>query len=216
MLGGEEWVLGKTPQDLDQDAIRQKLSDRYNSDFVTEWNTVLKTSSVATYQSYPDADKKLEKLTLPTSPLLELLYFISHNSDVAPADAKAHFAPVAAVEPPGPPDKLPDHYVVPSNKDYVDALTALGAAIHGLAQNQGAPDPAQLKTAGDSADAASQTVTKIISVGAARSAVWESGSSATIAAGADQERWRDAEARTGRYRQWVGQGVLRGVRGSCE
>ena len=161
LLAGEEWVLGRTPQDQDQDAIRKTLSDRYNSDFVTEWNTVLKTSSVAGYQSYPDADKKLEKLTLPTSPLLELLYFISHNSDVAPADAKAHFAPVAAVEPPGPPDKLPDHYVVPSNKDYVDALTALGAAIHGLAQNQGAPDPAQLKTAGDSADAASQTVTKI-------------------------------------------------------
>ena len=160
-MGGEEWVLGKTSQDLDQDAIRQKLTDRYNQDFVNEWNTVLKTSSVAGYLSYPDADKKLEKLTLPTSPLLELLYFISHNSDVAPADAKAHFAPVAAVEPPGPPDKLPDHYVVPSNKDYVDALTALGAAIHGLAQNQGAPDPAQLKTAGDSADAASQTVTKI-------------------------------------------------------
>jgi len=160
-MGGEEWVLGKTPQDLDQVAIQQKLTDRYNQDFVAEWNTVLKTSSVVGYQGYPDADKKLEKLTLPTSPLLELLYFISHNSDVAPADAKAHFAPVAAVEPAGPPDKLPDHYVVPSNKEYVDALTALGAAIHGLAQNQGAPDPGQLKTAGDSADAASQTVTKI-------------------------------------------------------
>jgi type VI secretion system protein ImpL len=118
-MSGEEWVLGKAPQDLDQDAIRQKLTDRYNSDFVAEWNTVLRSSSVAGYQDdhYHDADKKLEKLTLPTSPLLELLYFISHNSDVAPADAKAHFAPVAAVEPPGPPDKLPDHYVLPSNKD---------------------------------------------------------------------------------------------------
>jgi len=160
-MGGEEWVLGKTPQDQDQDAIRKTLTERYNSDFVTEWNAVLRGSSVALYQNNADADKKLGKLTSSTSPLLELLYFISHNTDVAPTDAKGHFAPVAAVEPPGPPDKLPEHYVLPSNKEYIDALTALGAAVHSLAENTGVPDPAQTKAAGDAADAASQTVTKI-------------------------------------------------------
>jgi type VI secretion system protein ImpL len=162
LLTGEEWVLGKTPQDQDQDAIRRSLTDRYNSDFVTEWNTVLKTSSVVAYQNNADADKKLEKLTGPTSPLLLLLYFISHNTDVAPADAKAHFGPVAAVEPPGPPDKPPDHYIVPANRDYIGALGKLQSDIHVLAQSQGAPDAAQLTQAGSSADAATQAVTTVI------------------------------------------------------
>jgi type VI secretion system protein ImpL len=162
-MSGEEWVLGKVAtQAIDLGVVQQKLTERYNQDFVTEWNTVLKSSSVAGYASNADADKKLEKLTGPTSPLLELLYFISHNTDVAPADAKAHFAPVAAVEPAGPADKAPDHYVVGSNKDYVEALGKLQSDIHALAQSPGSPDPAQLTQAGASADAASSTVTKII------------------------------------------------------
>jgi type VI secretion system protein ImpL len=162
-MGGEKWVLGKSDlKDMDLDVLRQKLTERYDQDFVNEWNTVLKSSSVAGYVSNNDADKKLEKLTGPTSPLLELLYFISHNTDVAPADAKTHFAPVQAVEPPGPADKLPDHYVVPPNKEYVEALGKLQSDIHALAQNPGAPDPAQLTQAGSSADAASQAVTKVI------------------------------------------------------
>ena len=162
-MGGEEWVLGKNDlKDMDPDTMRQKLSDRYNQDFVAEWNTVLKSSSVAGYVSNADADKKLEKLTGPTSPLLELLYFIAHNTDVAPADAKAHFGPVAAVEPAGPADKLPDHFILPPNKDYVGALGKLQADVHVLAQSQGAPDPAQVAAAGTSADAASQAVTTVI------------------------------------------------------
>jgi type VI secretion system protein ImpL len=162
-MGGEEWVLGKSAtQAIDLGVVQQKLTERYDQDFVNEWNTVLKSSSVAGYASNADADRKLEKLTGPTSPLLELLYFISHNTDVAPADAKAHFAPVQAVEQPGPPDKAPDHYVLASNKEYVEALGKLQSDIHALAQNPGAPDPAQLAQAGNSADAASSTVTKII------------------------------------------------------
>jgi type VI secretion system protein ImpL len=162
-MSGEEWVLGKTDsKDMDQEVVRQKLTERYDQEFVNEWNNVLKTSSVAAYVSNADADKKLEKLTGPTSPLLELLYFISHNTDVAPADAKTHFAPVQAVEPAGPPDKAPDHYVVPANKEYVEALGKLQSDIHALAQSPGSPDPAQLTQAGNSADAASSTVTKII------------------------------------------------------
>lgn len=161
--GGDEWVVG--PADLkamDAETIRQQLTSRYNQDFVSEWNAVLKTSVVAGYGSYGDADKKLGKLTGPTSPLLELLYFIAHHTDVAPADVKPYFAPVAAIEPAGPPDKLPDHFIVPANKDYMDALGKLQVDIHALAQNTGAPDQAALKQAGDSADAALQSVTKVV------------------------------------------------------
>jgi type VI secretion system protein ImpL len=165
-MAGEEWVLGKDDaKATDPDVIRQRLTDRYNQDFVTEWNAVLRTSSVAGYASNADADKKLEKLTGPTSPLLELLYFISHGTDVAPADAKTHFAPVAAVEPPGPPDKLPEKYILPPNKEYIEALAKLQSDIHALAQNPGAPEPAQLTQANTSADAASQAATKTIDSG---------------------------------------------------
>jgi type VI secretion system protein ImpL len=161
-MTGEEWVVGKVgAQDMDQAVLRQKLTERYNQDFVTEWNEVLKTSSVAGYASNADADKKLEKLTSPTSPLLELLYFVSHNADVAPPDVKAPFAPVQAVEPPGPPDKPPDRYTEKTG-DYIKGLSALQVAIHGLAQSPGAPDPTQLAAASTAAGAASTSVTTII------------------------------------------------------
>ena len=162
-MGGEKWVLGKdTSQATDQDAVRKKLTERYSQDFVSEWNTVLKTSSVAGYGSHTDADRKLGKLTEPTSPLLELLYFISHNTDVAPLEVKKPFAPVEAVEPPGPADKAPEHYVVSQNKDYIAALGNLGSAIHDLAQNPGAPTTDQLGKAQGFADAALAVVTSII------------------------------------------------------
>jgi type VI secretion system protein ImpL len=165
-MSGEEWVLGKNDlKDMDQDTMRQKLSDRYNQDFVSEWNAELRASSVARFGTYAAADRSLGKLVGPTSPLLELLYFIAHNTDVAPADAKAHFAPVSAVEPAGPPDTLPDHYVLPPNKEYIGALGTLQSNVHDLAQGQGTPDPAQLTAANTSADLALQAVTKTVDPG---------------------------------------------------
>ncbi len=161
-MTGEEWVVGRIDaQEMDQAVLRQKLTERYDNDFVTEWNEVLKTSSVAGYASNADADKKLEKLTSPTSPLLELLYFISHNADAAPQDVKAPFAPVEAVEPPGPPDKPPDRYTEKTG-DYIKALSGLQAAIHELAQSPGAPDPTQLAAASTASGNASTSVTTII------------------------------------------------------
>jgi type VI secretion system protein ImpL len=165
-MGGEEWVLGNdNTRAADPDVVRKNLTDRYDQDFVKEWNTVLRTSSVAGYGSNADADKKLAKLTGPTSPLLELLYFISHNADPAPADVKTPFAPVQAVEPPGPADKLPEKFILPANKEYVDGLGKLGSDFHALAQNPGTPDPALAKQAGDSAEAATQAATKTVDAG---------------------------------------------------
>src|SRR4029077_20049675 len=125
-----------------------------------EWNAELRASSVTGFGSYAAADKNLGKLVGPTSPLLEFLYFIAHNTDVAPADAKTHFAPVSAVEPAGPPDTLPDRYVLPPNKDYIDALVKLQSDVHALAQSQGTPDPALVTAATTSADGALQAGTK--------------------------------------------------------
>jgi len=165
-MGGEEWVLGKdNTKAADPDVVRKNLTDRYDQDFVKEWNSVLRTSSVAAYGNNADADKKLARLTGPTSPLLELLYFISHNADPAPPDVKTPFAPVQAVEPPGPTDKPPEKYILPPNKEYVDALGKLGSDFHALAQNPGTPDPAQVKQATDSAQAATQAATRTVDSG---------------------------------------------------
>jgi type VI secretion system protein ImpL len=160
---GEEWVLGKNDvKDMDSDALRQKLTERYNQDFVSEWNAVLKTSSVPGYSGFPDADKKLARITDTKSPLMELFYFVSHNVDPAPTDVKAPFSPVQTVEPPGPPDKLPDVLIAKTTQDYVKALGALNAAIHSLAQSTGAPDPALLAQASNAQTAASSAVTTVI------------------------------------------------------
>lgn len=162
-LTGEEWVVGKTAaSELDPAALQQKLTERYYQDFVNEWHTVLQTSSVVPYRDFNDADKKLEKLTSPTSPLLELFYFISHNTAVDAADVSDPFVPVQAVEPPGPPDKLPDQFKLPSNKDYVGALAKLQSDVDALAHSAGPIDPAlatqTTAAAGEAKVAATATV----------------------------------------------------------
>jgi type VI secretion system protein ImpL len=163
-MGGEEWVLGKSvAQGLDPAVVRQKLTERYNRDFVNEWNTVLKTSSVPGYSGFPDADRKLTKLTDTKSPLMLLFYFVSHNVDLSPADVKAPFAPVQAIEPPGPADKPPDVLITSKTQDYMKTLGTLDASIHALAQSPGAPDPTVLAQAASAQTAASSAVTAIIS-----------------------------------------------------
>jgi len=158
---GEEWVLGKTTAlELDQATLQQKLTERYDQDFVNEWRAVLQTSSVAGYGSLKDAENKLGKLAGPTSPLLELFWFISHNTDVGVQAVTDPFSPVKTVETPGPPDKLPDQYVLPNNKDYVLALSKLQSDVGALAQNS--TDPVLVKQVSDSAADANSAVTKIL------------------------------------------------------
>ena len=162
-MGGEEWVLGKSvAQGLDPAVVRQRLTERYNRDFVSEWNAVMKTSSVPGYTGFPDADKKLAKITDTKSPLMELFYFVSHNVDLAPADVKEPFAPVQALEPPGPADKPPDVLITPKMQDYMKALGTLAAGIHSIAQSPGAPDPSLLAQVSGAQTAASSAVTGVI------------------------------------------------------
>lgn len=159
-MGGEEWVLGKSvAHGLDPAVVRQKLTDRYNQDFVNEWNTVLRTSSIAGYVSAADADKKLTKITDTKSPLMELFYFVSHNVDLASADVKAPFAPVQAIEPPGDATKLPDVLITPKTQDYMKALGGLDAVVHPLVQTP--TDPALLAQASAAQTAASTAVTTV-------------------------------------------------------
>ena len=162
-IGGEEWVLGKaTSSQLDQATIQQALRDRYYRDFVNEWRTVLQKSSVNPYRDFADADQKLGKLTSPTSPLLELLWFVSSNTNVSAPAAKEPFASVQTAEPPGDPAKSPTQLRYPANDPYMQALTSLNATIDAMVHSPtGATDPALLTPIIQSAATAKGSVSQI-------------------------------------------------------
>jgi len=137
-LAAEEWVLGKTTAtELNQTTLQQQLMQRYQQDFVKEWRSVLAGSSVPEYKDLNDADQMLDRLTGPTSPLLELLWFISSNTNVD--TVRDPFASVNSLEPPGAPDKMPDQLRQPANANYIQALTNLQGSVHILAQSQAGP-----------------------------------------------------------------------------
>ena len=156
-LNSEEWVLGKlAASQLDPATLQQQLTERYYSDFVNEWRNVLTRSHVVPFGKF-DAEAKLGKLTLTASPLLEVLWFISHNTAVGNPAVSEPFLPVQALEPPGPANKLPDQYVLDSNKDYIVALSKLQVDLGAFLK-----DPAQGAQAAASAGAARVAVTKVM------------------------------------------------------
>jgi type VI secretion system protein ImpL len=128
----EDWVLGRlVASQLDQATLQQQLTDRYHSDFIKEWRTVLQLSAVHNYANFHDSDVKLARLISPSSPLLELFWFVSHNTNVQSQQVIDSFQPVQSVVPPGPADQ----YILPSNQSYVQALTKLKAQIDLLANS---------------------------------------------------------------------------------
>lgn len=163
VIGGEEWVLGKTTSSqLDQETIQQKVRERYYRDFVNEWRTVLQRSSVNQYRDFADADQKLGKLTSPTSPLLELLWFVSSNTNVSAPAAKEPFASVQAAEPPGDPARSPTQLRYPANDPYIQALTNLNATIDAIVHSPTGPkDPALMMPAIQSAATAKGSVSQV-------------------------------------------------------
>jgi type VI secretion system protein ImpL len=161
-MGGEEWVLGKqAASQLDAATLQQKLTERYYGDFVNEWRTALGRSHVVPFDKN-EADQKLGKLTNATSPLLEVLWFVSHHTNVGVPTVTEPFMPVQAVEPPGPPDKaLPDQYITPTNQPYITALSKLQGDL-GLYIHDASSNPALATQALTSAAAARVAVTQVV------------------------------------------------------
>ena len=138
-LSNEEWVLGKiASESLDRDKLQQELRQRYYSDFVNQWRNVLKTSAVVGYSGFADAKRKLDKLSGQSSPLLELFWFVSQNTNVEREQIKNAFQPVQTVVPPSGPTDNPK-YIQPTNQKYIDALRNLETAIMPLADNPSDP-----------------------------------------------------------------------------
>jgi type VI secretion system protein ImpL len=133
-LIAEEWVLGNegTGQ-VDILQLRQSLAQRYADDFLKVWYNVLTGTRFLPYGSVNDADSKLRKVAASSSPLLELFWFVSRNTDVDSDEIRAAFQPVQAVVPPGTTDK----YIQATNQQYMSALTALSTNVSSLASNGG-------------------------------------------------------------------------------
>jgi type VI secretion system protein ImpL len=163
-IHGEEWVLGKVvASDLDEASLQQKLTERYHQDFIEQWRNVLQRSKVRAYTNLADASHRLDRLTNPSSPLLEFLWFVSNHTNVDAADISGVFRPVQLVAPPGPADRTPDQFVDSPAKAYIDALFQLRSDIDTALQSPTGPgDPALLnqisRAEGEAEGAARRTI----------------------------------------------------------
>jgi type VI secretion system protein ImpL len=137
-FSGETWVLGdQAAPSLDRANITQQLNDLYKSDFLKQWRAFLAAASVTGYRTLPDAAAKLNMLAGPTSPLLELFYTVSHNTNVPAPQIASVFQPTQVLVNPDSTDR----YIGPGNSNYINALQTLQGAIAQVAQTPGSPDP---------------------------------------------------------------------------
>ena len=130
---GERWVLGdKSSQMPDLQTLSTTLGSKYQSDYLAAWTAFLQSARVTHCSSLSEASAELDALSGPTSPILELLFTISHNTAV-PNDAISKvFQPAQAVVDPNAKDRLTG----PGNQTYLQALAALKSAV-----DLAAPDP---------------------------------------------------------------------------
>jgi type VI secretion system protein ImpL len=158
-FSGEKWVLGdQAPPSLNSANLTQQLAGRYLADYQSQWRTFLHSAQVVRYRSLGDAAAKLQLLANPNSPLLALLFTVSHNTAVANPDISKEFQPAQAVVSPGSADK----FVGAGNTNYVNGLLGLQGVVAQVAQDPtAATNPAAVTpilTASASAHtAASQT-----------------------------------------------------------
>jgi len=138
-FSGEAWVLGdQAPPSLDRANLTQQLTTRYLADYLTQWRTFLQSASVVRYKNLPDASAKLTVLAGNNSPLLALIYTVSHNTAVASPQIADVFQPAQSLVPP----ESVDRYIAPGNTPYVTGLLALQGSVAQVAQNPaGATDP---------------------------------------------------------------------------
>ena len=138
--GGEKWVLGHyTGQQFDRATLMTQLKSRYSGDFISTWRTYLGKASIPGYPSYTEASKKLDTLSGPASPMLELFWLISANTAVADKSISDLFQAPQHVVPPGNPDTV---LLAPANQQYISGLQQLKGSTDQLATAPNPTDPA--------------------------------------------------------------------------
>ncbi len=153
----EEWVLGKTPpEDLEPTVLRQKLTERYNGDFIQTWKNVIANAHVLISSTSPKENaNRLEVLSGAGSPLLEFFWFVSHNTAVDNPDISGIFSSAQGIVPPPPDHGFPSVYKLPGNQPYTDALSKLREDLSLLASSNLPPSDTHLA---DAANASAEAV----------------------------------------------------------
>jgi type VI secretion system protein ImpL len=138
-FGGEKWVLGPyAGQQVDRASLTSNLKARYSQDFVATWRAYLSKASFSGYSNYADASKKLDVLTSPASPMLELFALISSNTAVSAPEIASQFQAPQHVVPPS----LGNVLLAPANQPYIGGLQQLKSAIDQVAAAPNPTDPA--------------------------------------------------------------------------
>jgi len=160
----EEWVLGQArPTELDPSVLRQRLKERYGSDFIQTWSHVLANAHVVISSTSPkDNAARLDTLAGAGSPILEFLWFVSHNTGVDNPDIANVFPSVQGIIPPSPDKGFPAVYKLPSNQPYTDSLSKLREDMSILASSNVPPSDTHLADAANgSAEAVKTAAEKI-------------------------------------------------------
>jgi type VI secretion system protein ImpL len=155
-LQGEPWVTGgvaKPPADKTQ--LAAELRKLYVNDYVEAWRRYVKSASIVGFANLPDAARKLDILSRPTSPLLGMLLTVSENAMVDSIGVRLPLQPVEVVMP----TKNREAYVGGANQEYMDQLGGLANAVQ-----QAATVPA-------GTDAGPQLQNAIVATGNVRGAV---------------------------------------------
>jgi type VI secretion system protein ImpL len=158
-FSAEKWVLGdQAPPSIDPASLTQQLTSRYYGDYQSEWRTFLRSATVVRYRDLKDAGGKLQTLSSPNSPLLQVFCTISQNTNVANPDISKEFQPAQVL---AAADSCVVKLINDKNAAYINGLMALQGAVSLVASNPAPPAPEQLQPVAAAAvgahGAASQT-----------------------------------------------------------
>jgi type VI secretion system protein ImpL len=137
---GETWVLGnQAGVSLNSSTIGRDLAGHYSADFIKEWREFLQSAHIAGCGTLKETPNVLNTLAGPASPILELLYVVSHNTAVNDPQIKSAFQPAQVLVDPNATGRV----IGPGNAAYVTALSNLSGALDLVSQNPAAAsDPA--------------------------------------------------------------------------
>ncbi len=157
-LYGETWVLGEQALgNFDRRTVLGHISSRYNQEFEKTWQSYLNATAVVGYSSVPDAANKLQQMTSPKSPLLQVFCVASDNTAANKQLPPQAFQPVQFVTPPGCFDKP---LVGQGNGTYMQSLGTLQGALQAVGPIDRA-DPNNVTAANNAATQAQNAVTTL-------------------------------------------------------
>jgi type VI protein secretion system component VasK len=126
---GEQWVLGGESTRQISPSEADGLRVQYVQAYISQWQQFLKATTIQGFSDLRDAASKLGILGAPSSPLLELLFKASDNTNVDSPEVKTAFRSVQSFV---KPDSPPGNYVGDPNRGYMKALVQLQISVERL------------------------------------------------------------------------------------